>query len=91
MVEYKIAKMPGDGIGPEIIREGVKVLDKASELNSFNLDWVEYDNGADKYLNSGELITEDTLKEIDDEKFVIKTLNRKKIWRMKTQQAMKYE
>src|SRR3989338_5816934 len=64
MKTYKIAKMPGDGIGPEIIAEGVKVLDKAAELNHFNIEWVDYDNGADKYLRTGELITEDTLKEI---------------------------
>lgn len=64
MVTYKIAKMPGDGIGPEIISEGVKVLDKVSELNNFNIDWVYYDNSADKYLKTGELITEETLREI---------------------------
>jgi isocitrate/isopropylmalate dehydrogenase len=66
MVSYKIAKMPGDGIGPEIIVEGIKVLEKAAELNNFNIDWKEYDNGAEKYLKTGELITEDTLKEIKD-------------------------
>ncbi len=56
--------MPGDGIGPEIIREGVKVLDKTADLNNFNINWVNYDNGAEKYLKTKELITEDTLKEI---------------------------
>ncbi|MCK5282678.1 MAG: isocitrate/isopropylmalate dehydrogenase family protein [Nanoarchaeota archaeon] len=64
MVNYRIAKIPGDGIGPEIIIEGVKVLEKASELNNFEIDWIKYDNGAEKYLKTGELITEDTLKEI---------------------------
>jgi 3-isopropylmalate dehydrogenase len=65
-MKYKIAKMPGDGIGPEIVREGVKAIEVASELNNFEIDWVEYDNGADKYLKTKELITEDTLKEIKD-------------------------
>ncbi|MDP7457382.1 MAG: isocitrate/isopropylmalate dehydrogenase family protein [Candidatus Woesearchaeota archaeon] len=64
MKSYKIALMPGDGIGPEIIREGVKVLDKTADLNNFNINWVNYDNGAEKYLKTKELITEDTLKEI---------------------------
>jgi tartrate dehydrogenase/decarboxylase / D-malate dehydrogenase len=64
MKSYRIAKMPGDGIGPEIIGEGVKVLDKIAELSNFEIDWVCYDNSADKYLSTGELITEDTLKEI---------------------------
>ena len=64
MKSYKIALMPGDGIGPEIIAEGVKVIDKASDLNNFKIDWTTYDNGAEKYLKTKELITEDTLKEI---------------------------
>jgi 3-isopropylmalate dehydrogenase len=64
MVTYKLAKIPGDGIGPEIIREGVKVIEKAAELSNFNINWIEYDNGAEKYLKTKELITEDTLKEI---------------------------
>ncbi len=63
-MKYKIAKIPGDGIVPEIIREGTKVLDKAAEKNNFDIEWIEYDNGAEKYLKTGELITEDTLKEI---------------------------
>jgi len=56
--------MPGDGIGPEIISEGRKVIDAVSELNGFEIDWVEYNNGAEKYLKTGELITEETLAEI---------------------------
>lgn len=66
MTTYKLAKIPGDGIGPEVIAEGVKAIEAAAESNNFNIDWVEYDNGAEKYLKTGELITEDTLKEIKD-------------------------
>ena len=64
MKAYKIAVIPGDGIGPEIIAEGRKVIDSVSDKNNFKIDWVEYDNGAEKYLKTKELITEDTLKEI---------------------------
>ena len=64
MTSYKAALMPGDGIGPEIIEEGVKVIEKVSELNNFSIDWARYDNGSDKYLKTKELITDDTLKEI---------------------------
>jgi 3-isopropylmalate dehydrogenase len=63
-MKCKIALISGDGIGPEIIREGVKVIDAAAEVQGFKADYVAYDNGADKYLKTGELITEDTLKEI---------------------------
>jgi len=64
MKTYKIAVMPGDGIGPEIIAEGRKVIDAVSDKHNFSMDWKEYDNGAEKYLKTKELITEDTLKEI---------------------------
>ncbi|MBN1157611.1 isocitrate/isopropylmalate dehydrogenase family protein [Candidatus Woesearchaeota archaeon] len=63
-MKHKIALMPGDGVGPEIIAEGVKVIEKASEVDNFEIEWVKYDNGADKYLETKELITEDTLEEI---------------------------
>jgi len=64
MKAYKVAKIPGDGIGPEIIREGVKVIDAAADKHNFKIDWVEYDNGAEKYLKEKVLMPEETLKEI---------------------------
>ncbi len=65
MKKYRIALIPGDGIGPEIIAEGVKVIERVADLNGFDIEWREYDNGAEKYLKTGELITEETLKEIE--------------------------
>ena len=38
---YKITVIPGDGIGPEIVREAVKVLDAAGEKYGFRLDYTE--------------------------------------------------
>ncbi|MBN2734878.1 MAG: 3-isopropylmalate dehydrogenase [Methanomicrobiaceae archaeon] len=64
MTTYKAACMPGDGIGPEIITEGRKVLDAAGEKFGFDIDWTDYDTGAERYLKTGELITEDELKEL---------------------------
>ena len=52
MVTYKLAKIPGDGIGPEIIREGVKVIEKAATINNFSIDWVEYDNEKVEHFSS---------------------------------------
>ena len=63
-MKHNIAVIRGDGIGPEIISEGVKVLDAVSELDNFELVWVEYPHGAEHYLSTGELINEDTLKEL---------------------------
>ncbi len=65
MTHYKIPVIPGDGIGPEIIAEGCKVIDAAGERFGFDVEWVEYPHGADHYLKTGELISEDTLAELN--------------------------
>ncbi|KGK98416.1 3-isopropylmalate dehydrogenase [Methanococcoides methylutens] len=64
MAQYKVPVLPGDGIGPEIIAEGKKVIDAAGEKFGFDVDWTEYPHGADHYLETGELISEDSLKEL---------------------------
>ncbi|AKB26554.1 3-isopropylmalate dehydrogenase [Methanosarcina sp. MTP4] len=64
MTQYKIPVLSGDGIGPEIIAEGKKVVDVAGEKFGFDVEWIDYPHGADHYLETGELISEDTLKEL---------------------------
>ncbi|AAM03654.1 TPA: isocitrate/isopropylmalate dehydrogenase family protein [Methanosarcina acetivorans] len=64
MTQYKVPVLPGDGIGPEIIAEGKKVIDAAGERFGFDVEWIEYPHGADHYLKTGELISEETLKEL---------------------------
>ncbi|SES96401.1 3-isopropylmalate dehydrogenase [Methanococcoides vulcani] len=66
MAQYKVPVLPGDGIGPEIIVEGKKVIDAAGEKFGFDVDWIEYPHGADHYLETGELISEDSLKELSN-------------------------
>lgn len=66
MTQYKIPVIPGDGIGPEIIAEGRKVIEAAGERFGFDVDWVEFPHGADHYLATGELISEDSLKELSN-------------------------
>jgi len=66
MTQYKIPVIPGDGIGPEVIFEGRKVIDAAGERFGFDIEWIEYPHGADHYLETGELISEETLKELSD-------------------------
>ena len=62
---YKIAVIPGDGIGPEVVREGIKVLEAVGELFNLNFEWNYYPNGAKHYLETGETISEDKLKEME--------------------------
>ena len=64
MTQYKIPVLPGDGIGPEIIAEGRKVIDAVGERFGFDVEWIEYPHGADHYLETGELISEEALKEL---------------------------
>jgi len=67
---YKIASIGGDGIGPEIVTEGKKVLDAAGERFGFDIEWTNFDIGAERYLATGNLLTEDELLELSKFKAV---------------------
>lgn len=60
---YTIAVIPGDGIGPEVVREGLRVLKAVSQLDAFEYELKEYPFGSEHYLRTGELIAEPILKE----------------------------
>lgn len=61
---YHIAVVPGDGTGPEVIREGLKVIKTAADRFGFALDFVNYDIGGDRYLATGDLLPDSILKEL---------------------------
>jgi len=63
---YNIALIPGDGIGPEIVREGKKVIEAASSKYGLEINWIEFPFGAEHYLKTGELMPNSALKEIED-------------------------
>lgn len=65
MTSYKVALIPGDGIGPEIIAEGRKVVEAVSEIEGFKVEWRVYPFGADHYLDTKELLPEDSLRELE--------------------------
>ncbi len=62
--KYQIPVMPGDGVGPEIIREGKKVIDVVGPLEGFKVDWIPFPHGTDYYLKTGELVSDQTLAEL---------------------------
>lgn len=64
MVTYKVPVIAGDGIGPEVIAEGKKVVEAAADVYNFNIQWIDMPFGADHYLATGETISEDSLKEL---------------------------
>jgi 3-isopropylmalate dehydrogenase len=60
---HKIAVIPGDGTGPEVIREGLKVLKAVSRADGFDYETVEYDFGGARYLKTGEVLPDSALEE----------------------------
>ncbi|MDY6968912.1 MAG: 3-isopropylmalate dehydrogenase [Spirochaetota bacterium] len=64
MKTYKIAVIPGDGTGPEVVKEGIKVIKSASLKEKFKLDMTEYDFGGDRYLRTGEILPESAINEL---------------------------
>lgn len=61
---YKIAVIPGDGTGPEVMAEGVKVLKAASRKFGFKLNFTNYDFGGKRYLATGETVPDSAVAEL---------------------------
>jgi len=61
---YKIAVIPGDGTGPEVVREGLKVLAAVAKLRGIQYETVTYDLGGERYLRTGEVLPDSVLAEL---------------------------
>jgi 3-isopropylmalate dehydrogenase len=61
---YRIGVIGGDGTGPEVIREGRKVLAAAAGKYGFGIDWVEYDLGGERYKRTGEILPDSVVAEL---------------------------
>jgi len=61
---YKIAVLPGDGTGPEVTDEALKVLKSAAQKFDFKLDFATYDFGGERYKRTGETISESAIEEL---------------------------
>ena len=59
MKTYKIAVIGGDGTGPEVVAEGLKVLKAASDVTGFKYETTAYDWGGDRYLRTGNVLPDD--------------------------------
>lgn len=64
MATYKIATIPGDGTGPEVTAEAVKVLNAAASKFGFEMNMTEYDFGGTRYLATGETLSDESLEEL---------------------------
>jgi 3-isopropylmalate dehydrogenase len=58
---YSIGVVPGDGTGPEVVAEGIKVMDAAARKTGFELDYVYYDLGGERYLKTGDILPDNIL------------------------------
>ena len=61
---YKIAVIPGDGTGPEVTAEAVKVLAAASKRCGFTYEAASFDFGGDRYLRTGEVLPESAVEDL---------------------------
>ena len=61
---YRIAVIPGDGTGPEVVREALKALDAASQKAGFSVEKTHFHLGGERYLKTGEVLPEGTVDEL---------------------------
>lgn len=64
MADHRIAIIGGDGIGPEVVGEALKVLDAVERLEGFATERHEFDLGGLRYLATGEVLSDITLEEL---------------------------
>jgi 3-isopropylmalate dehydrogenase len=61
---FKIAVLPGDGIGPEVVNEGLKVLNAIAESNTIQFDFDVKDINSERYLRTGKLLTDEDVEDL---------------------------
>ena len=61
---YNIAVIPGDGTGPQVVAEGVKVLKAVAGAENISLHFTNYDFGGERYLKTGETLPEGAIDEL---------------------------
>lgn len=64
MEKYEIAVIPGDGTGPEVVREGLKVLKAVASKCHFAYETVPYDLGGERYLKTKEVLPDSAMDEL---------------------------
>ncbi|TVT57317.1 tartrate dehydrogenase [Amycolatopsis rhizosphaerae] len=62
--DYRIASIPGDGIGVEVVTEARKVLDRAAARYGFGLEWTRFDWSCERYSRTGTMMPEDGVERL---------------------------
>src|ERR1700694_355203 len=63
-MKHRIAAIPGDGIGKEVVPEGRRVLDAAARRFGFELEWQDFDWSCEVYARTGRMMPEDGLEQL---------------------------
>ncbi|MFH0738760.1 MAG: isocitrate/isopropylmalate family dehydrogenase, partial [Candidatus Omnitrophota bacterium] len=63
---HKIAVIPGDGTGPEVVAEGLKVLEAVARKYSFNYETQVFDFSGERYLKTGKTVTGDDIAKLKE-------------------------
>ena len=63
---YRVALIPGDGIGREVLTEGVKVMEAAASRFDFRFNWTEFDWSCERFHRAGEIMPADGVKQLHD-------------------------
>jgi tartrate dehydrogenase/decarboxylase/D-malate dehydrogenase len=66
MSKIKIAVIPGDGIGKEVMPEGLRVLESAGRLHEIEFEWREFDWSCEYYARNGAMMPEDGIEQLRD-------------------------
>jgi len=61
---YKIAVIPGDGTGPEVVGEGLKVMDAVAGKTGLKYEKIMYDVGGERYKKTGEVLPDSVIEEL---------------------------
>ena len=62
--KLKIALIPGDGIGTEVMPEGVRVLEAAGKKHGIDFQWQSFDWSCERYLETGSMMPEDGIEQL---------------------------
>jgi 3-isopropylmalate dehydrogenase len=61
---YSIATIPGDGIGPEVTKVALNVLEKISKIYNIKYEITEYPHGGEHYYKTGEVLSDETMESL---------------------------
>lgn len=68
---HKVAVIPGDGIGPEVVAQARRALDAVAGRCDVSLDFEDFNLGAAHYLETGEVISDETIKRLEEKDAIL--------------------